>query len=132
MPPHLLHEMELMRWEEVHVRWCMHVQTLDKGISRVKSILSSSCPSILRKDIIQFIRVLNSRLYSFLQVSKTSKFNSLLGNRPVSATSHTSSTGGPTLRDLTSRKVSNLFPAADPLTFFQLTQILNPFSDDCV
>jgi hypothetical protein len=42
-----------------------HVQTLDKGISRVKSIFSSSCSSILRKDVIQFIRVLNSRRYSF-------------------------------------------------------------------
>jgi hypothetical protein len=69
-----------------------HIQTLDSGISHVKSILSTSCPSILRKDIIQFIRVLNSRLYSFLEASKASKFNSLLSNRPTStATNHTSS-----------------------------------------
>jgi hypothetical protein len=38
------------------------------------------------------IRVLNSRLYSFLEASKSSKFNSLLSNRPISpATNHTSS-----------------------------------------
>ena len=69
----------------------LYIQTLDSDISRVKSSLSSVCPSILRKDIIHFIRVLNSRLFSFLQARKASKFDSLLGTRPVSTPSHTSS-----------------------------------------
>ena len=68
----------------------LHVQTLDSKISRVKSNLSTTCPSILMKDIIESIRMLNSRLYSFLLSSKASKFNSLLGSRPVSAPNHTS------------------------------------------
>ena len=68
----------------------LHVQTLDSKISRVKSNLSTTCPSILMKDIIESIRMLNSRLYSFLLSSKASKFNSLFGSRPVSAPNHTS------------------------------------------
>ena len=102
-----------------------HIQTLDSRISHVKSILSSSCPSILRKDIIQFTCVLNSRLYSFLKASKASKFNSLLSNCPIlPATNRTISANStnlvvtippyPTLRDLSSRKVLNLFPARVP------------------
>ena len=39
-------------------------------------------PFILRKDITQFIRILNSRLFSFLETSKSSKFNSLIGTLP--------------------------------------------------
>ena len=53
----------------------LYNQTLDSDISCVKSSLSLVCPSILRKDIIHFIRLLNSRLL-FLQVSKASKFDS--------------------------------------------------------
>ncbi len=46
--------------------------------------LFSICPSVLRRDITNFVRMLNSRLYSFLQASKASKFNSLLAPLPVS------------------------------------------------
>ena len=40
----------------------LHVQILDSNISRVKSNLSTTCPSILMKDIIESIHMLNSRL----------------------------------------------------------------------
>ena len=46
--------------------------------------LFSICPSVLRRDITNFVRMLNSRLYSFLKASKASKFNSLLAPLPVS------------------------------------------------
>lgn len=63
-----------------------HIQTLDSDISRTKAFLFSIFPSVIRQDIIQFIRMLNSKLYSFLQESRiASKFNLLLGNHPVSA-----------------------------------------------
>ena len=38
--------------------------------------------------ITQFIRMLNSRLFSFLEASKASKFNSLIGHLPVSTGYH--------------------------------------------
>ena len=69
----------------------LHLSTLDSEILRVKSVLVSVCAFILRKDITQFIRMLNSRLFSFLEGSKASKFNSLIGHLPVSTDDHASS-----------------------------------------
>ena len=69
----------------------LHLSTIDSDISRVKSVLVSVCPFILRKDITQFIRILNSRFFSFLEASKASKFNSLIGTLPVSTDYHASS-----------------------------------------
>jgi hypothetical protein len=123
-----------------------HIQTLDSGISHVKSILSTSCPSILRKDIIQFIRVLNARLWSFLEECKASKFNSLLSNRPISlTTNHISLANSTNLvvtipPDLTLSdsersvlaKGLKFVPSPGSLTFFQLRPTPNHFSDACV
>ena len=67
----------------------LHLSTLDSEILRVKSVLVSVCAFILRKDITQFIRMLNSRLFSFLEGSKAP--NSLIGHLPVSTDDHASS-----------------------------------------
>ena len=121
-----------------------HIANLDLDIARTKSVLFSICPSVLRRDItnFNFVRMLNSRLYSFLYASKASKFNSLVGPLPVSVNNHAISAvqtnlvvkippklSYPTLRDQSSQRVSNLFPAPGPLTSFQLRQTPNPFSD---
>ena len=58
----------------------LHLSTIDCKISHVKFVLVSVCPFILRKGITQFIRMLNSRLFSFLEASKASKFNSHIGH----------------------------------------------------
>ena len=41
-----------------------HIANLDLDISRTKSVLFSTCPSVLRRDITNFVRMLNSRLVS--------------------------------------------------------------------
>ncbi len=61
-----------------------HIANLDLDIARTKSVLFSIYPSVLRRDIANFVRMLNSRLYSFLQASKASKFNCLVGPLPIS------------------------------------------------
>ncbi len=58
-----------------------HIANLDLDIARTKSVLFSICPSVLRWDITNFVRMLNSRLYSFLQVSKASKAPSRFGQQ---------------------------------------------------
>ena len=68
-----------------------HVANLDLDIVCTKSVLFSICPSALRREITNFVCVLNSRLYSFLQASKALKFNSLVGPLPVSVNNHTNS-----------------------------------------
>ncbi len=65
-----------------------HIVNLDLDISRTKPVLFSICPSVLRGDITNFVHMLNSRLYSFLQASKAPKFNSLVGPLPVSVNNH--------------------------------------------
>ncbi len=42
-----------------------HIANLDLDIAHTKSFLFSICPSVLRRDITNFVRMLNSRLYSF-------------------------------------------------------------------
>ncbi len=54
---------------------------LDLDIACTKSVLFSICPSVLRWDITNFVRMLNSRLYSFLQASKASKAPSRFGQQ---------------------------------------------------
>ena len=51
----------------------------------VKVFLSQVCPPILLSDIIHKIRVLNSKLYSFLKDVKASKLAKLFGARSVSS-----------------------------------------------
>ncbi len=68
-----------------------HIANLDLDIARTKSVLFSICSSVLRRDITNFVCMLNSRLYSFLQASKASKFNSLVGPLPVSVNNHANS-----------------------------------------
>ncbi len=66
-----------------------HIANLD--IACTKSVLFSICPSVLRRDITNFVHMLNSRLYSFIQASKASKFNSLVGPLPISVNNHANS-----------------------------------------
>ena len=111
-----------------------HIANLDLDIARTKSVLFSICPSVLRWDITNFVRMLNSRLYSFLQVSKASKFNSLVGPLPVSVNNHANSAVQTNLvvmipPDLTLSDSERSVLAKGPLTSFQLRQTPNPFSD---
>ena len=45
----------------------IHVQHINENISQCKIFLSQVCPPILLSDIIDKIRVLNSKLHSFLK-----------------------------------------------------------------
>ena len=45
---------------------CMHVQNIDSEISVIKTTLRNACPPILFSAITQFVRSLNSKLYTFL------------------------------------------------------------------
>ena len=62
----------------------IHVQHIDENISHCKIFLSQVCPPILLSDIIDKIRVLNSKLYSFLKDVKA-KLAKLFGPRSVSS-----------------------------------------------
>ncbi len=55
-----------------------HIANLDLDIARTKSVLFSICPSVLRWDITNFVRMLNSRLYSFLQAFLLPRNSTLL------------------------------------------------------
>ena len=63
----------------------IHVQHIDENISQCKIFLSQVCPPVLLSDIIDKIRVLNSKLYSFLKDVKASKLGKLFGPRSVSS-----------------------------------------------
>ena len=65
----------------------IHVQHIDMNISQCKIFLSQVCPPILLSDFIDKIRVLNSKLYSFLKDVKASKLAKLFGPRSVSSDS---------------------------------------------
>ena len=55
-----------------------------KTFRKSKTLLSQVCPPILITDVIDKIRVLNSKLYTFLKDTKASKSAKLLGTRLVS------------------------------------------------
>ena len=65
----------------------IHVQHIDENISQCKIFLSQVCPPILFSDIIDKIRVLNSKLHSFLKDVKASKLPKLFGARSFSSDS---------------------------------------------
>ena len=65
----------------------IHVQHIDGNILQCEIFCSQVCPPILLSDIIDKIRVLNSKLYSFLQDVKASKLAKLFGPRSVSSDS---------------------------------------------
>ena len=65
----------------------IHVQHIDANISQCKIFLSQVCPPILLSDIIDKIRVLNSKLYSFLKNVNASKLAKLFGPRSDSSDS---------------------------------------------
>ena len=55
----------------------IYVQHIDENISQYKIFLSQVCTPILLSDIIDKIRVLNSKLHSFLTDVKVSKLTKL-------------------------------------------------------